>query len=49
MIDSYKGIIINMDIEKDRLNKEVVKQKRGKYIFQGVSVAGGIIILISLL
>jgi len=49
MIGSYKGIITTVEKEKDKLNKDIIKQKRVKYIFQGISVAEALVILISLL
>jgi hypothetical protein len=49
MIDSYKDVVEVNEKSNAKLTKEVIKQKRVKYLFQGISVAGGIFILISIL
>jgi hypothetical protein len=55
-INTYKGMIKSLDDivninkgEINKLNKDVIKQKRVKYLLQGISVAEGIFILISIL
>jgi len=49
MVDSYKEIITTVEKEKTKLNKDIVKQKRIKYILEGVSAVEAIVILISFL
>jgi len=47
--DSYKVEIENCEENITTLNKDVIKQKRVRYLFEGVSIVGGIFILISIL
>lgn len=49
IIDSYKTEIENCEKNIATLNKDAIKQKRVKYLFQGVSIVGGVFILISIL
>ena len=49
MIDSLKDIVSNQEADNKKLTKDIIKQKRAKYFFQGTTAVGVIVALISLL